>query len=1747
MADYRKLDRWADRLLDTGKRNNLISFRDAKGSTAEVLCPSPESVFGKCSVGRVFEVFDPKLPDEEIPEAAEEESILSENAGSGEAEEPLLTEQADADRAGEGRKEEPAEVPSESRGGAAPAGGRGMLSREEYRAAYAPRVRNERYLLLYARTPNPMAAVKAISKKAKEMQDETGINAAYLAFGFLKWREKESSPAFYEAPLLLVHVNLLTGALRDPVKIEVSDDDVVVNPTFRYLLEAEYGLRLPEYTDGETLAAYYEKTAQAVRGTGWEVIDACKLGIFSFLKLNMYEDLKRNADRILKNENVRALLGEYDGEASEKSQIEETPGETGSGVPNPLIDLHTVVDADSSQIEAIEMAKSGKSFVLQGPPGTGKSQTITNIIAECLHDGKKVLFVSEKQAALNVVYDKLKKAGLADFCLELHSHKANKRAVIEELNRTLETPKSSVSKSAAEEIRQKANAQAQLDGYAFALHKKRENIELSLYELFERYSEERKYPEAEFAVGDIAEKGQTYFLGAVRVLEQYAEYVPSIGENYRDNPWYGFSDDRISYEGRAKLKADLAQLSRELRALSEETARHRERFSAPAMNLAAAESWQEFLDFCGKSDAAAPALLSERTVNDVYPRLLRLKDLAGKLVPLRDGILERFESSAIREIDGKTLYTRLIGEFESFFARMFSGDYRNLIAGIRVHAKNGEKPSYERAVAFAEDLMRLQEVQTAFEASAAPVQELLGGCWHGPDTDWDHVLLEIQKLQKCLRSLSENQQTSSLPPQKVGGLSGNGEGSPAAAFAEGNPEYGYRLKPFGTLPEMSREEFLAAQPDFRSMADALRSKIYVTLDPLSRLRRQFSADILDFEKEEFDICARKMEGCLADFGKLGNWLGFMAVLENLEKLGLTAFVDTIIKEEIRPEEMVGAYRRIFYKHWIEYLLFSVPELAGFTRIRQEQAAVTFARKDAMQYEISKLQIRAELSRKRPNLEMVAGGSAVAVLRREGSKKRKQMPIRRLLSETGSLVQILKPCFLMSPLSVSTFLDPDKIGFDTVVFDEASQIFPQDAVGAAYRGRQLIVVGDSRQMPPSDFFQSFAEIEAEDEETGDVGDFESILDVCSAVLTTKQLAWHYRSHYEQLIAFSNRHFYNNRLVTFPSSARDRKGIGVDFYFAEGIFDRRTKTNFVEAEAVVDRVYQNIQEYPKRSLGVVAFSSSQQGLIERLLLKRRTEDPSLEWFFQADRPEPFFVKNLETVQGDERDTIIFSVAYAKDSQGRFLHNFGPLNREGGERRLNVAVTRAKDNVQLIASIHDADIDLTRTNSEGARLLRAYLSYAERGEQALDGAAKAPDEAGGLSSFEEEVAEVLREGGFQVDAQVGCSEQRVVIGLRKPGEDRYLLAVENDGEVYHRAKNARDRDSLRQRVLENMGWQFCRVWSTEWYRNREVEKERLLLTAKTAVERSARPEEDPQANAVSEEALPDIMDQPPLTNAFAGEDLPESSADISMGSPLEDTISGGSDADPSAGKFPEGSSEDTSGGGPLADTFSGDSAADALAGASVKDAAADAPLTDIPEEIPLTDPGQEENDFAEEARARFCVEETETDAAFPVYRQLDAMAIFSKRTFGRAISAITAAEAPLSEEFLLKRIVRAFGREKVTKVVISEFDTRMAGCEKRGILRRDGFLYLRDMKEIRLRVPGDKREVKYIALEELADGLLTLIRQNVTATRDGIYKTLASLLGFTRTSESMTARFEEALRRLKEAGSVKEEDGILWTEEN
>ena len=1531
----KKLDKWAELLLDTGKRNNLINFKDSKASSVEVLIPSAEELFEQIDNSVNFEVFDPKITDDDLEEKLDKEHSFSEKT--------------------ETKKD-----------------------KSSYMDKYSGKLKKKNQILLYNFAKNSITVLKNIDKRARSFIEETGVNVAYMAFGFIHWKEKDASNFVYRAPVLLIPIQFNQDSAVDPYYISSTGDDIIVNPTFAYKLEAEQGVKLPDYQE-EGLSAYLKKVEKVINKLKWTVSSECKIGIFSFMKINMYRDIKDNKSKIISNQNVRMLLGE-----SVDTDGENGNQETASNVDDPLIELHSVVDADSSQIEAIEMAKYGKSFVLQGPPGTGKSQTITNIIAECLSDGKKVLFVSEKRAALNVVYEKLKSVGLSDFCLELHSHKANKKDVIADICHSLRSGKSTVLHKADEEIEVKKKVQKQLDKYAFELHKQQPQIGESLYQLYESFASLRSVPNVDWIVPQLELKGEAYLKEASLLLEQYVDYIPSVGYDYRKNPWYGYINQDISFQSKADIKTSLLTVVQLLQALIPILQEISKEYGIDCKSIEGATVWRDFFRFIADSNLITPSLLSRENFAKVNSILNSLKAQSEDILSICS-LLDKIFDDDVYKLDGELIYKELTKQFNGAFSRLFDSEYKNLIKKLKFCKKDGKKPSYAEALLSVESLAYYQQKMTEYNEMESQIIGYLGSAYNGVKTNWDYVDGQMKTMKEMFSKCAS----------------------------------------FGNLQSYSN--FDSKKNAFSDYASRIENVINACpSDAINHIAKCFDNSIFNINVADCSSVLSRINYCISEFDKLDNWCHFRSLLSDLEEMQLVSYVNTAIEQNIESKYIVGAFKKRLYFEWIDLILSSSPVLSAFNRISQDKAVNIFKEKDLEQFEINKARIRSVLSSKRPSIDMIASGSALAILLREGEKKRKQKSIRSLLTETGEIVQRIKPCFLMSPLSVSTFLESNSIHFDVVIFDEASQIFPQDAIGTIYRGNQLIVVGDSKQMPPSNFFNASAEAEDNDEETGDVTDFESVLDLCSASMQQLRLRWHYRSHYEQLVAFSNKNFYDNDLITFPSSKADAPGIGVDYFYVDGIFDRKSHTNLKEAEYIVNLIYRNIDKYPKRSLGVVAFSVAQQNLIDNLLSKRRQNTPEKEYFFKNKEREPFFVKNLETVQGDERDTIIFSVAYGRDAQGRLLHNFGPLNRMGGERRLNVAVTRAKCNVQLVSSMHYTDIDLNRTSAEGAKLLREYLDFAENGDIALERSVNVNSFEHFDSDFEIEVCDFLRSNGFSVDTQVGCSGFRIDLALKIPNSSDYVLAIECDGATYHSMKNARDRDRLRQDILERMGWKFYRIWSTDWFRNKSVEKERLLEAATQAVKNNT-----------------------------------------------------------------------------------------------------------IVEKVKSNTPAES---FEEVVNIK--------NFEFPIYKKADIHNLSYKylpNDFKGMIKAILEVEAPISEEFLLKRIVGCFDREKVTSVVQRAYEQQMNGYQRYGIIRKNGFLYLSNNKDIHLRVPGDlTREIKYIAPEELAAGILEILKQNLTVDKNGLYHVLASHCGFNRVGNAMSEYFDAVLRSIDDYISI-DDDSI------
>ena len=590
--------------------------------------------------------------------------------------------------------------------------------------------------------------------------------------------------------------------------------------------------------------------------------------------------------------------------------------------------------------------------------------------------------------------------------------------------------------------------------------------------------------------------------------------------------------------------------------------------------------------------------------------------------------------------------------------------------------------------------------------------------------------------------------------------------------------------------------------------------------------------------------------------ELRDWTEWRAWRERAQRFGWDDFVERLIKAEIADIEVLPAFQRSYWNRRLEILFDEDPDLAEDLRGGAFQRWVDEFReldRKLVRTGADRLISRRERAR---TSHVSTPGSEIDLLRREARKHRRHLPVRILLSRIPTVLSELKPCLMMSPLTVSHFLSPDHL-FDLVVFDEASQVPPQDAVNCIYRARQLVVAGDSKQLPPTPFFQiaELDELAPEEEEASTQEDMESILDSCEALLPSHSLRWHYRSRSEPLIAFSNRHIYDGSLVTFPSAERRSQHKGVAFvHVPDGIYDRgRTASNRREAQVVARRVMSHLLDGTHRSVGVIAFNTAQANAISEELDLLKVQHPELEQHFRGDRLDAVFVKHLEAVQGDERDIIIFSVGYGRDASGKFTANFGPLNKDGGQRRLNVAVTRARERLELVSSVRSHDFQLSESASAGARMLRDYIAYAE-----ADGQFSGPDvideEAPEWpSALEEQVAEAIAELGFEVSPSVGVGSFRIDLAVQAPGDhDRFLMGIECDGESYARTPTARDRERLRHELLDALGWgPIHRIWSLDWVRNRAGEIARLdaaLAAAKARAEATSESGERSEAESVA-----------------------------------------------------------------------------------------------------------------------------------------------------------------------------------------------------------------------------------------------------------------------------------------------------------
>jgi very-short-patch-repair endonuclease len=577
-----------------------------------------------------------------------------------------------------------------------------------------------------------------------------------------------------------------------------------------------------------------------------------------------------------------------------------------------------------------------------------------------------------------------------------------------------------------------------------------------------------------------------------------------------------------------------------------------------------------------------------------------------------------------------------------------------------------------------------------------------------------------------------------------------------------------------------------------------------------------------------------IERCRESQALLPIWIDAQRSAKQLRTAGLDYLVMLCLNGSLQHDALASTFEYLFCDTLLRRLFNEHPDLWRLSGVTHEEVRSQFASLDQSVISLSQLDIAHRASR-RPvpsgiRASVVKDTTDLALVQHEIAKQRAHIPIRQLMLRAGRAVQGLKPCFMMSPMSVAQFLAPGQLSFDLIVMDEASQLRPEDALGAVARGAQLVIVGDPKQLPPTSYFQRTIDDEAEEpDEKSAVAEGESILDIAlSRYQPVRRLRWHYRSQHHSLIAFSNSEFYDDHLIVFPSAYHEHTDLGVKYVDAKGIYENRR--NPLEAERVVDAILEHIMLYPSESLGVVTMNFEQRELIEELLdMKLKQDSFSNGWMeTKENTPEPFFIKNLENVQGDERDVIFISVTYGPDSQNNYFQRFSGINSQTGQRRLNVLITRAKKRTVVFSSLDPDMIRSEPTTPWGVRALKGYMQFAKNGISARPEVSPGAEPS---NEHEAAVGAVLKAQGYDVVPQVGVSGYYIDLAVRHPKKPgAFLVGIEFDGKSYHSGRSARDRDRLRQMTLENQGWKIHRIWSTDWFKNRHGEIERLLHRVRT-----------------------------------------------------------------------------------------------------------------------------------------------------------------------------------------------------------------------------------------------------------------------------------------------------------------------------
>ncbi len=1203
------------------------------------------------------------------------------------------------------------------------------------------------------------AAVKLL-RKNREAVEESGAKILYLALGFLRYVSKEDGTPKY-APIVLAPVGIGRAKGNEDFSVEASEEGFSVNATLLEYLKQEFNIDI-RGLGGDVSALRIPEIIAMVRAEtasmkGWDVVMDTYLAAFSFQSFLLWNDVRTQIEEFKKNATVSALLT---GRA-EKADY-PSPHEEDTADPEEVL---LPLPADSSQFSAISLSGTGASFVLHGPPGTGKSQTITNIIANALVAKKRVLFVAEKKAALDVVKKRLDQIGIGEFCLELHSGKTEKAGVLRRIEETLALAGTEEASAFGERSRELVALREELKVPMQALHKKR-RLGLSVYQAILEYLKNKNAPD---------------------ILDIESSFYDTLTEK------------KLS-ECKAMILT-AASAAKECGGV----------FNSPFENVNLAAYSQELRDrvFC-----ASEVVIAE------------IKHLKSFL-----GLFLEFYRQRI-----STLTRKKLRSVASIAAGLAEGKYRKYFQGVReeefylFYNANRRLDSclayYNKHFKALVDLDDCAEISRylemggdwrLFKAAKNMVKRLSRVALHElADEDIPKYLETVVEIDGAIGRIKGSTNLSKvfvdrggrIVPKKrtefLEALYGLHE-TCAATFMDYNADSfngmcvraanGYTMPILEGLLK-AIDSYHTAEESFLSVINADRAKLR-------------DEDVLDY-------FSSKASALIDNIDMLPNWCMYRATAQRLAGYGLTFITDSLESGRLKIENILAGFEKNVYKNFLEINIPADPALSRMTAGTFEETVEKFRLAWEDFGKVTRQFIRSTLISRLPGPD--DDGSLaleLAAFTRLSKSNLRGTGIRSLLAEIPTLSAVVCPCLLMSPVTVAQYLKPEADSFDLVIFDEASQMSTAEAIGSIARAKAAVIVGDPKQLPPTAFFHSTYV----DEDNLENEDLESILDDCLALgMPERHLKWHYRSKHESLIAFSNSMYYDNRLCTFPSP--DALESKVKLVLVDGVYDRGfTKRNKNEAEALVKEVVRRLSDpvLSRSSMGIVTFSSVQRDDIERQLNKeiiaRHLDSVAY------DREEPLFVKNLENVQGDERDVILFSVCYGPDKTGRVSLNFGPLNQAGGWRRLNVAVSRAREEMLVFSTMTAPMIDLNKTSSKGVAGLKAFLEFAEKGRTTLAVKSSAVNTGEDIGKY---IADELSGYGYDCRANVGVSDFKLDVAVVDPKDKhRFVLGVLCDGTDRFSVK---DRNVLQVQTLKRANWNVMRVNCVNYYNNPKRELKRI-----------------------------------------------------------------------------------------------------------------------------------------------------------------------------------------------------------------------------------------------------------------------------------------------------------------------------------